>query len=386
MKKLIAALSIAVGWLGTLSLADTNLVISSFHGNGYLEVTNLWSNAACRVEWAASLDGPWLQSWQSVRHVETTTNTSLSVSVPMFYRVSMHDAPMPTPSGMCLIDAGSFTMGNPYVTNSPHTETPTHDVFVDTFFIDRYPVSKAIWDRVYAWAVTNGYSFVRSGTGDGPAYPVHNVNWFDCVKWCNARSQFEGLTPCYYTDASLSTIYKSGQTTLTDTCVQWNANGYRLPTEAEWEKAARGGLRGHHYPWPSSGGDPTNHFDASKANTRDPEKTPVGYFNGSQQETNSFGQVMAGEDMANGYGLYDILGNVKEQCWDWYQADWYSQPEAINTNCRGPSSGENKVLRGGPVGPNGAWADCASRGRTFWTEFGQGANGVSDGLRCVRKH
>ena len=121
--------------------------------------------------------------------------------------------------------------------------------------MDQYPVTKALWDTVYQWATNHGYTFDNLGSSDpwenyskGPNHPVHLINWDDCVKWYNARSEMEGRTPAYYTDASQTSVYRSGRYIVQNDWVKWSI-GYRLPTEAEWERAARGRASGQRFPW-----------------------------------------------------------------------------------------------------------------------------------------
>ena len=124
---------------------------------------------------------------------------------------------------------------------------------------------------MYQWATTNGYSFDNAGSGKAANHPVQSVSWYDMVRWCNARSEMEGWTPCYYTNASQSqtTIYRSGQFDLATNWVNWGVSGYRLPTEAEWEKTARGGALGHRFPW--------SHADTINWNRANYQADPSGY-------------------------------------------------------------------------------------------------------------
>src|ERR1019366_942870 len=140
--------------------------------------------------------------------------------------------------------AGVFTMGDNLDGDSDAIPT---NVYVSGFYLDVNLVSYGQWQGVFNWAINNGYGFDYAGTGKAQNYPVQTVNWYDVVKWSNARSQQAGLTPVYYTDAGLTQVYTNGETD--SVYVNWTNSGYRLPTEAEWEKSARGGLSGQRFPW-----------------------------------------------------------------------------------------------------------------------------------------
>jgi formylglycine-generating enzyme required for sulfatase activity len=284
------------------------------------------------------------------------------------------------PSGMPLIPAGSFTMGDTLGDGEAY-ELPAHTVYVSAFYMEKNLVSYVLWQQVYQWATSHDYVFDHAGSGKAPNHPVQTVSWHDAVKWCNARSEMEGLTPCYYYDASQTMIYRSGQGDLETNCVNWVANGYRLPTEAEWEKAARGGLAGHRFPWtdvdtidwsqanyyacPSCflyDVNSTEGYDAAFADGVFPYTSPVGYF------------------APNGYGLYDMVGNVWEWCWDWYNSMYYSS--SPGTDPRGPSPDWFlvRVLRGGSWAGGANSTRCASRYGT-WIP---GESSTDFGFRCVR--
>jgi formylglycine-generating enzyme required for sulfatase activity len=271
-----------------------------------------------------------------------------------------------TPADMALIPAGSFTMGD---TLDGDINAPPVTVNVSAFYMGKYEVTKALWDEVRTWAISNGYTDLRAGAGKASNHPVQTISWLDVVKWCNARSQKEGLTPVYTVSGA---VMKTGTTAPT---VNWSANGYRLPTEAEWEKAARGGVSGKRFPW----GDTISHSQANyyaySGNSYDlsgaVNKYHPTYATGSFPYTSPVGAFAA-----NGYGLYDMAGNVQEWCWDWYGASTYVNGA---TDPRGVNSGWLRVYRGG------SWLNNANYCRVAYRVFHYPSDAYSNfGFRVAR--
>ena len=238
--------------------------------------------------------------------------------------------------------------------------------------MDKYDVTKALWDTVYQWAIVHSYTFDNPGSGKASTHPVQTIDWYDCVKWCNARSEKEGRVPAYYTDAGLGVRYRTGQV---PPYVSWSS-GYRLPTEAEWEKAARGGASGQRFPWGNTiSWGQANYYASPGSFSYD--VNPTSGWNPAWTGGGSPYTTAVGTFAANGYGLYDMAGNVWQWCWDWYGA--YSS--GLQTDPRGPTSGSYRVGRGGGWGndANG----CRSAYRDPGYSNGPTISGSGFGFRSV---
>jgi formylglycine-generating enzyme len=202
-------------------------------------------------------------------------------------------------AAMVLVEGGTFRMGG----DGDDDEQPIHEVTVSDFYIGKYPVTQ----REYQ-VVMNGEN---PSEDKGDDLPVDNVSWYDAVKFCNVLSQKDGLDEVY-------TI--NGDQLQCD----WGKIGYRLPTEAEWEYAARGG-------WKSRGYECAGSDDIEEV---------AWYNDNSGDHTHPVGQKKANE-----LGLHDMSGNVAEWCWDWFDDGYYrSSPK---TDPTGPASGSRCVVRGG---------------------------------------
>ncbi len=265
------------------------------------------------------------------------------------------------------IPAGSFAMGDSFG-EGDSDERPVRQVTVSAFYLGRTEVTKGEWDEVRAWAVGRGYADLSAGAGKAANHPVQTVSWWDAIKWCNARSEKEGLAPCYAVGGS---PMRTGTTVPT---VNWTAKGYRLPTEAEWEKAARGGLSGKRFPW----GDTISHSQANyySSSSYAYDISPTRGFHpsygvGAQPYTSPVGSFAA-----NAYGLQDMAGNVWEWCWDWYG----TYASGAQTDPRGPTSGLYRVFRGG------SWVNGAYRCRAAYRYYDAdpGFQGYNLGFRVLR--
>ncbi len=339
------------------------LTVQWLDGYAQLSITGP-VGAACQIQYLTNLAQT--DAWLPLADLTLASNPQpwVDLDSPVtgqrFFRV-MTVVSNPPRTNMVLIPAGSFTMGGQPDGDIP-MGYPTHTVYVSAFYMDQYLVTKALWDEVKNWNDGNGYSYDHEGSGKADTHPVQTLNWWDCVKWCNARSEMAGLTPCYYNEAGLRTVYKAGTNT---PYVNWSANGYRLPTEAEWEKAARGGTSGHRFSWSDTdtiSQDRANYkadwnldengneitWDLSYPGGFDPlfmegwfpYTNPVDYFT------------------PNGYGLYDMTGNVWQWCWDLLG----SYPYTPQSDPHGPSWSPDRVNRGGSWDEQVIYCRVAYRG------------------------
>ena len=215
-------------------------------------------------------------------------------------------------------------------------ELPVHSVTLSPFSIATHEVSYAKWTEIKNWGESNGYSFNRSGQMGSEEWggtqdenhPVFQIEWYDAVLWCNALSEMEGKTPCYYTSADKSTVYRSGSIDILNDWVLWEADGYRLPTEAEWECACRAGTTTEYSFGNDIASDDANYYNSG--DDYDNGTTPVGYYEPSS------------------WGLYEMHGNVWEWCWDYMSDEYYAS--SPSTDPHGPDPDEvisKRVTRGG---------------------------------------
>ena len=232
------------------------------------------------------------------------------------------------PAGMVLVPEGEFTMGRTFATSDDETgmrplilrdDRPAHAVRLDRFWMDATEVThEAYAEFLDVTGRRAPYHWLDGLLPEGmELYPVYNVDWGDASAYCH-----------------------------------WA--GKRLPTEAEWERAARGGLEGARYPW----GDDK------------PDRERARYGTPS-------GPAPVGQHPPNAFGLYDMAGGVSEWCADWFERTYYEKSPDINP--QGPDEGLYKMVRGG------AWSDGPNRITVFFRNWARTSQRTPNlGFRCVR--
>lgn len=303
------------------------------------------------------------------------------------------------PDDMAYIPRGGFEMGDHHGDGYSY-ELPLHAVLVDAFFMSKYEITNQQYCDYLNSALSSGLIYLSSdvvyGTGNNQVYcdtsasssysyivysgdvftvgtkggrdmsddPMVDVSWYGAVAYCNWRSIAEGYQACY----NLSTWE-----------CDFSKHGYRLATEAEWEYAARGGEHSPYYrfPW----GDEINHDYANyyangSAYTYDTSPYTTYTFHPDWNDGIYPYTSVVGSFSANGYGLYDMAGNVWEWCNDWYGSDYYDTSPYDNPE--GPASGSYRVLRGG------SWFVFAISCRVAYRSISfPVARGVDVGFRIV---
>lgn len=263
---------------------------------------------------------------------------------------SLVAAEMQVPENFVLIRGGSFQMGSPEAEAWRSADETQHTVTVSDFYMSRYELTQKEYEELTG---NNPSNF------SGETLPVENISWLDAVAYCNARSEKDGLTPVYTIDSQT---------------VSWDrsANGYRLPTEAEWEYACRAGTNTPFYMENSPSAQDANYYGHY------PYEIEDHYFSqgnlevkpGEYRETT----VPVDSFSENPYGLYNMHGNVSEWVWDYYGD--YSASEQINP--AGPASGTLRVYRGG------GWNDFAKNMRSAYRgTLEQNKGSFNLGIRLV---
>ena len=254
-----------------------------------------------------------------------------------------------TPEGMLLVKGGKFRNAN-----SNYYDT---GIEIPDFYIGIYEVTQDEWTKVMG-------SDPSVFKGDG--LPVDSVNWYEAVEYCNKRSENEGLEPYYGIDKDAEDPANTNERddmkwTVT---IHKGANGYRLPSETEWEYAAGGGRKSRSYIY--SGGNEIDRTSWYWKNSGDTE--PPGAWNWKKIENNNNRTHPVGSKKPNELGLYDMSGNVREWCWE-----WYTDPGNANT----PT--EFRVWKGG--GWLGGAQSCETSHRS---SFDPNAKSGDQGFRICR--
>jgi formylglycine-generating enzyme required for sulfatase activity len=258
----------------------------------------------------------------------TVRNSANSGIVTAVFPATIYSITSQKGIDMVWVPGGSFQMGGTY-----DDEKPVHTVTLSNFYMSKYEITQAQYQAIMG----KNPSYFDGRAGRGPASgevqenrPVEFVSLYDAMIFCNKLSRAEGLIPAYSVNGSdLQDIYEApaaSDSAWNNAVILSNSNGYRLPTEAQWEYAARGGK-----------GTPWNYTYSGSNTVGD-----VAWY------TSNSGGITheVGKKAPNCLGLYDMSGNVWEWCWDWYGRSYSSEAQ---TDPAGPASGYERVIRGGAI-------------------------------------
>ncbi len=253
------------------------------------------------------------------------------------------------PKDMALIPGGEFIMGDSR-DEGDTDEQPPHMVYEPDFYIAKYEVTNEKYKEFcdvtgYYYPLDPGFPDMPNYFLTHPDHPVVNVSWYDAIIFCNWLSERDGLEPCY--DQFF--------------VVDFSKNGYRLPTESEWEKAARGGSEGINFPWGDSypTGSQCNFADANADGITAPEGFVIEWAEKSVDDGYTYTSPI-GSYPPNGYGLYNMAGNVFEWCYDGY-LDYYSEDYLSSPYVNPEASYPDVVMRGGAWAASDWEARCSYR-------------------------
>jgi formylglycine-generating enzyme required for sulfatase activity len=317
---------------GLITYSSSNTSVATVNGSGQVTILRVGSTIITAEKVADAV------------YANAQTNYTLTVN-------SMID--------MVSIPAGTFTMGSPTSEANRDSDETQHSVTLSAFYMGKYQVTQEQYQAVMGTNPSNFKSAVTGESGTPVKLPVEQVSWYDALVFCNKLSMMEGLSPAYKISGSTDPAVWGGVPTSSNTT--WNAveivagsNGYRLPTEAQWEYACRAGT--------------TTAYNTGNAIS---ENTGW-YTSNSGSKTHE-----VGKKPANARGLYDMHGNVWEWCWDWYGSSYYSS--SPTNDPLGASSGTYRVLRGG------SWGGSAGNLRSALRSYGNPSSRYNYyGFRLIR--